>query len=137
MNVFATPVPVRFRDLDAMGHVNNAVYFTYFEEGRKGFFLGFNPDESQAFNFILARITCDYLRPAGLKSSLVVQIRVTDIGRKSFQLEYRLVDAADAAVVYAKGESVQVCYDYGKNTSIEVPEDMREKLAGYFSPPSA
>lgn len=137
MNVFTTPIPVRFRDLDAMGHVNNAVYFTYFEEGRKDFFLGFNTDKNQAFNFILARITCDYLRPVGLTSNLVVQIRVTEIGRKSFQLGYRLVDAKDESVVYAEGVSVQVCYDYGKDTSIEVPEDMREKLTGYVSPPSS
>ncbi|MGD9972161.1 MAG: acyl-CoA thioesterase [Desulfatirhabdiaceae bacterium] len=137
MNVYKTPIPVRFRDLDAMGHVNNAVYFTYFEEGRKNFFFDCNTDKNQSFNFILARITCDYLRPVSMTSNLILQIRVTEIGRKSFHLGYRLLDAKDESVVYAEGGSIQVCYDYARKKSIEVPEDMREKLAGYVSCPSS
>lgn len=105
-NAFKTPIPVRFRDLDAMGHVNNAVYFTYFEEERKNFFLDCNTDDNQSFNFILARITCDYLRPVSITSNFILQIRVTEIGRKSFHLGYRLRDAQDESAIYAEGSGM-------------------------------
>lgn len=132
MGVFSTPMVVRFRDLDAMGHVNNAVYFTYFEEGRKFFFYHIQKViDPSGFEFILAHISCDYLKPANLASELVLQIWVGDIGRKSFHLGYRLVDGKDPAIVYAKAESIQVCYDYGNGKSMEVPEDLKTKLAPY------
>lgn len=129
---FTTPIEVRFRDLDAMGHVNNAVFFTYFEEGRKCFFhhiTGTSGDS--AFNFILAHICCDYLRPVKLSDRLSLHMRVSDIGRKRFNLEYRLVSVSDESCVYARGESVQVCFDYKENKSAEVTETLKEKLLEY------
>jgi acyl-CoA thioester hydrolase len=115
-----------------MGHVNNAVFFTYFEEGRKFFFHHITgSSDPSAFNFILAHIRCDYLRPVKLSDRLSLHMRVSDIGRKRFNLEYRLVNASDESCVYAKGESVQVCFDYKENKSAEVTESLREKLLEY------
>jgi acyl-CoA thioester hydrolase len=132
MSVFTTQIDIRFRDLDAMGHVNNAVFFTYFEEGRKRFFFDlFKVSDPSAFQFIMAHISCDYLRPINLSSDLVLQMWVKDIGKKSFNLGYKLVDASDKDMVYAKGESVQVCYDYTQSRSMEVPEELRQKLKEY------
>ena len=66
-NVFTVPVEIRFKDLDALGHVNHAVFITYFEEGRKAFFLKhFDVGESTEFNFIMAHVRCDYLKPITL-----------------------------------------------------------------------
>ena len=77
-HVFESNVDVRFNDIDAMGHVNNAVILTYFEEGRKALFLNKNmvsiPD---AFNFILAHIECDYLLPVRLADNLSVRLWVS------------------------------------------------------------
>lgn len=132
MGAFLTPMIVRFRDLDAMGHVNNAVYFTYFEEGRKFFFYQiYHVMDPSSFEFILAHISCDYLKPANLASALVLKIWVEEIGRKSFNLGYRLVDETDPSIVYAKAESVQVCYDYTNGKSIEVSESLKNKLVEY------
>ena len=132
MAVYLTPLTVRFRDLDAMGHVNNAVFFTYFEEGRKNFFFNFyGVSDPSSFEFILAHIRCDYLKPVGLANELTLQLWVTDIGRKSFNLGYLIVDAKDMKTVYAKGESVQVCYDYTLQKSIDVPGDLKRKLSEY------
>ena len=84
---FSTPVNVRFRDLDAMGHVNNAVFFTYFEEGRLAFFTSTSPEKKfPGFDFILAHTSCDYLKPVTVNDRLVLQIRVAKIGGKSFAL---------------------------------------------------
>jgi acyl-CoA thioester hydrolase len=131
--LFSTNIEVRFRDLDAMGHVNNAVFFTYFEEGRKYFSKKvFEVSDLSDFKFIMAHIQCDFIRPIQFNDHAILQMWVKNIGTKSFSFEYRLVDFSDEAVVYATGESIQVCYDYKKNRSIEVPAKMREGLTRYL-----
>jgi len=131
--LFSTNVEVRFRDLDAMGHVNNSVFFTYFEEGRKHFSKKvFKVSDIPDFKFIMAHIQCDFISPIQFNDHVILQMGVKDIGTKSFSFEYRLVDFSDEAMVYATGESIQVCYDYEKNRSIEVPAKMRESLTRYL-----
>ncbi len=128
-DLFSIGIDVRFRDLDAMGHVNNAVMFTYFEEGRKHFFFGaFKGASLKDFNFILASIRCDYLHPVRLEDKPRLWMWVEDIGRKSFSLAYRLTADGDKDFVFARGRSVQVCYDYSSGRSIPVSDRMREVL---------
>jgi acyl-CoA thioester hydrolase len=131
--LFSTNIEVRFRDLDAIGHVNNAVFFTYFEEGRKHFSKKvFEVSDVSEFNFIMAHIQCDFIKPVQFNDRVILQMWVENIGTKSFSFEYRLVDFSDEAMVYATGKSIQVCYDYQKNRSIEVPAKMRERLTLYL-----
>jgi len=116
-----------------MGHVNNSVFFTYFEEGRKHFSKKvFKVSDISDFKFIMAHIQCDFISPIQFNDHVILQMGVKDIGTKSFSFEYRLVDFSDEAMVYATGESIQVCYDYEKNRSIEVPAKMRESLTRYL-----
>ena len=130
--VFSIPVDVRFRDLDAMGHVNNAVYFTYFEEGRKNFSKhAFGLTDPSQFNFIMAHIRCDFVRPIKLADPVVLNMWVARIGTKSFAYTYRLLNPSAPEVVYASGESVQVYYDYQAEISLDIPEEVRAKLAEY------
>ena len=132
-NLFSTNVEVRFRDLDAMGHVNNAVFFTYFEEGRKHFSKKvFEVSDISDFKFIMAHIQCDFIKPIQFNDRVILQMWVKNIGTKSFSFEYRLVDFFDEEMVYATGKSIQVTYDYEKNRSIEVPAKMRERLTRYL-----
>jgi acyl-CoA thioester hydrolase len=132
-NIFEMDIEIRFRDLDALGHVNNAVYFTYFEEGRKNFSKAvFQVKSPSDFAFIMAHIRCDYLRPVKMSDSVKLQMWVQNIGRKSFGFGYKLVDHADDTLVYAAGESIQVCYDYSTSRSIEVTTDMKKKLSRYL-----
>ncbi len=126
-------ISVRFRDLDAMGHVNNAVYFTYFEEGRKNFFRDISDAGKVDFPFIMAQIGCDFLKPVTLSDQLFLKMQVSSIGSKSFGLRYELVSSSDEAIVFAKGESVQVCFDYKENRTITVPNNLKEKLAAFLA----
>ena len=131
--MIAMDITVRFRDIDSMGHVNNAVFFTYFEEGRKEFIKRlFNIVDPEDYSFILASISCDFLRPVKLRDSITLQLWVGDTGKKSFNLEYRLVDTGDESIVYAKARSVQVFFDYEKGKTVAVPEDFMEKISGYI-----
>ena len=125
-------IEVRFRDVDAMGHVNNAVYFTYFEEGRKHlFFKHLQSQEQAGFNFILAHISCDYKQPIQMVDHPRLALFVDKIGTKSFGLEYRLTDIHAEERVYAVGESIQVSYDYGQGRSVPLPGDIRKALTAY------
>lgn len=134
--IFTTDIDVRFRDLDAMGHVNNAVYFTYFEEGRKNFsHTVFKLSDPSEFRFILAHICCDFLIQIKLADRITLQLCVNTIGTKSFGYHYKLVNRSDPSTVYAAGESVQVCYDYNRNESTVIPDEMRERLSAYLKPP--
>jgi acyl-CoA thioester hydrolase len=130
--IFQCPIPVRFRDIGERGHVNNAVFFSYFAEGRLAFFQKItNSTDFSTFSFILAHISCDYLRPVTLNARLMLDIRVTNIGSKSIGLDYFLLDVMDESIVYAQGESVQVLYDYGENKPIAVSPALRQKLTEY------
>ena len=129
------PVPVklaiqiRWRDLDALGHVNNAVYLTYFELARLAYIravLGADaPIDRRTllpvdFQFILAEVTCHYRSPATLGDQLVTTIWVAQVGRKSFVFEYRITDEVTKRLV-AEGCSTQVWFDYAANESRPVP----------------
>lgn len=130
--IFKLDIDVRFRDLDALGHVNNAVYFTYFEEGRKSFFDDLYPEhDPYDFRFILAHIRCDFIRQATLKDRLTLHMAAGDIGRKSFKLYYELTDRNDSEIVFAKAESVQVCYDYKSNETVRVSDELKQRFSKY------
>jgi acyl-CoA thioester hydrolase len=133
MSVFETRIDVRFRDLDAMGHVNHAVFFTYFAEGRNRLFFDFF-NISDPFNLpiIMAHVSCDYLKPIKLFTNIMVQMWVQKIGNKSFDLGYSVVDTSDKNIIYARGESVQVYYNYNENKPMKIPENLRQELQNYL-----
>jgi len=122
------PITVRFRDLDAMGHVNNAVYLTYFEEARVAYYqklVGLHSIDD--FDFILAEVTCRYRSPAKLGMTLMVGIRISSVGHKSFAFEYEIREQASGRLI-AEGHSVQVMYDYQEQHSKPVPDDFVTKV---------
>ncbi len=127
-----TDIDIRFKDIDLMGHVNNAVFFTYFEEGRKAFFHTlFNMAEPGDFNFIIGHVSCDFLRPVKLNNSVSVQLWISEAGGKKFGIKYIVADKNDESIVYAKGYSVQVFFDYKKNKSVPMPKTFLEKISDY------
>jgi acyl-CoA thioester hydrolase len=118
---------VRFRDLDAMGHVNNAVFLTYIESARFAFLRHLGAAATvDKMSIIVARIEIDFRAPVGLGDEVAIEVRATRFGDKSFDLEYVL--RVDGQVV-AEAKSVLVGYDYGSGRSIAIPDDWREKLA--------
>jgi len=130
--MFTMDLNVRFRDLDAMGHVNNAVFFTYFEEGRKAFFQKhFEKNWVFDFPFILAHAACDYKKPITLNDDIRLAMWVGDIGNKRFDFIYHIMGRQDTTLVYALGKSTQVSFDYQKQKSIVIPKHIIELLVPY------
>ncbi|MBI2222463.1 MAG: acyl-CoA thioesterase [Acidobacteria bacterium] len=129
-HVFTHRLDVRFRDCDAMGHVNNAVYLTYMEQARFKHWRAlwnYAEDRFPDPGVILARAECDYKSPARLGEAIEVRLSVAAIGRTSFQYEYEIVSGEDGRLI-ANAKTVQVVYDYAKNTPVPVPERWRELL---------
>ena len=130
---FTTDIDLRFRDIDAMGHVNNAVYFTFFEYGRWRFlYSDAQKDKFAGLTFILAHVSCDYRHPVRLEDLLTLHMWVHKIGHSSFGFRYRLVDRTDPTRVFAPGESVQVFFDYQENRSEPIPDAIRAALMTYL-----
>ena len=118
---------VRFRDLDPMGHVNNAVYLSYIEQARCEYVLSLGAAPSiDDFPLILARTEIDFRAPIRFGDTVDVGVRTGRLGTKSFDLEYEL--RVDGRVV-AEARSVQVFYDYERGSAAELPDDWKERLA--------
>jgi len=132
----AVPVRPRFRDTDAMGHLNNAVYVTYFEVARTEYWRALTGSPRyQEVPFILAHTTIDFRSPALVSEDLEVGIRVSRIGRSSFECAYRIEEAVTRRLV-CDGRSVQVIYDYAKGASYPMPEDLRARIATFEGDPT-
>ena len=131
---YTSRIEVQFRDCDPLGHVNNAVYVTYFEIARFAYCrdaLGFTIEDAVGSeSFIMARVECNFRSQARLGDRLDVRIRIGDIGRSSFTFEYEIVQQADGRVV-ADGKSVQVSYDYTQQQSIPVPDEFRARVEAF------
>jgi len=126
-------VPVRYRDLDPMGHVNNAVFNTFLEESRMAFWTLVEPERSlEDVPFILARVELDYRSPAREREVIRVGIRLAWMGRSSFCFEHRLVEATGGRLI-AEAKSVLVHFNYERGEPEPIPGPTRDgmtRLAG-------
>ena len=117
---------VRFADVDAMGHVNNAVFLSWMEAARTHYMLVEGlVDGVTALGMILARVEVDFRAPVRFGDEVQVGVRPSRLGTKSFELEYEVQANGRLA---AEGTSVLVAYDYATNASIDVPEHWRDAL---------
>jgi acyl-CoA thioester hydrolase len=118
---------VRFRDVDVMGHVNNAVFLTYIESARVQFLLHLGTAATlDDLGVIVARIEIDFRAPLSFGEEVEVGVRAGRFGTKSFDLEHEL--RSNGRVV-AEAKSVCVAYDYGSGETIPIPERWKERLA--------
>jgi len=127
-------ISVRSTDLDAQRHVNNAVYFQYFEQARLehlkrlGFLAKYAPGEGPRHSIAIAETTCRYKAPAYYGDTLLVKVGTREVRQRSFALAYEVRREGDGALL-AEGESVQVWLDEaGRPASL--PEPLRLNLEG-------
>jgi acyl-CoA thioester hydrolase len=125
--VYRHRLSVRFRDCDAMGHANHAVYFTYLEQCRLTYWRELTGTASPHTRVIIARAECDYKSPAHFGDELEIRLKVAEIGRSSFTLAYEIVQAGDGRPV-ASGKTVMVSYDYERKVPVPLPAAARELL---------
>jgi acyl-CoA thioester hydrolase len=134
------PIEVRFADTDALGHVNNAVYLSYFEAARAGYYAAVvgapfgTGEKAGERTFVIAEASLVFRKPAFFGEAMLVGCRFAWASRSSFGLEYR-VRADDspiaAARLVADGDSVQVMFDLARNRVMRVPDDLLSLFEAY------
>jgi acyl-CoA thioester hydrolase len=132
------PVEVRYSDLDAQGHVNNATFFTYFEQGRVAFFAELRArhtthqsampgTHAPDLPFVIASASCVYLRPIAKLAPVMVGVRCSRITHASIEMEYAVCDQPHGAP-YARGTTLTVSIDPVSGHPRPLPEWARLAL---------
>ena len=129
-----TPIQIRFKDVDAFKHVNNANHFTYLELARVKYFddvAGQDMNWSKQ-GIILANAKVNYRFPILFKDKLFVYTKCSHIGNKSFELTYAIAkEEKGKEIVVAEASTVLVCYDYEKSVSIPMPDEWKKKILDF------
>ena len=131
--IHRTPVQIRFKDIDQLGHVNNANHLSYFELAR----MKYSSDvlgkiDWTKMGFILASARVDYKLPILLEDEVTVLTRTARMGTKSFEMEHRITAVRNGQETeLASGASVLVCMDYLNMKSIPIPENWKKLVSGY------
>ncbi|HBF41279.1 MAG TPA: acyl-CoA thioesterase [Anaerolineaceae bacterium] len=134
---FHTPITVRYIDLDAQWHVNNAHFFSFIEQARYSYLveLGlFNGQNFLDFPIIVADAHLSYQQPIPIGVQVDVGVAVTRIGNKSLRFEYIITDPS-RTIIYATGDTTNVTYDFHTKTSKPVPGEWREKISQFEGHP--
>jgi len=126
-------VPVQWGDMDALRHVNNARYFTWFETARIAYIQKIGAASGVGVGAeigpILASVTCDYLRPITFPATALVGARVSEVGNSSLRMDYA-VERADAPDdLAARGTSVIVLVRYATLEKVRVPDEARAAIS--------
>ena len=125
---YVVPHDVLFRDLDSFGHVNNAVFLTYFELARTRLWLeltgGSKPGD---IGFIVARAECDFLRQIGMEP-IEILVRIGEMRTTSLDFLYEIRKTAGGQLA-ATGKVVVVRYDWGSQSKLPIDDDLRNRVA--------
>jgi acyl-CoA thioester hydrolase len=133
---FSTQIEVRFRDLDALGHVNNAVYLTYFEVARFQYWKNlFGSEAFSRHSFVVVRAECNYRSPAHTGELLRLFAKVSDLKKSSFVFEYQIVESQTGRVV-ADGLTVQACFDPKTKRTKPISDELRDSILEFEKPQS-
>ena len=123
---YETAIPVRFRDIDAMGHVNNAVYATYLEQARADFFREVVDEGLTEVETVLASLTIEFRQPITADQTVTVGLSIPELGKASIPMEYEI--RREDGTVAATAETVQVAYDSAAESSRPIPVVWREAI---------
>ena len=127
---YRVPHEVTWRDLDAMNHVNNAVYFTFFEWARTKYWFDLTGGSAPGdLGFIVARAECDFRRQLSLTEKIHVGVRIAAMRNSSLDFEYEIRNGSGE--IAATGKVVVVLYSWKMNQKIPIPEDLRRRVDAF------
>jgi len=131
---FSIELPVQFRDIDVMGHVNHATYLQYMETARVELARSLG-QVTKGFrsSFILASARCEFKKPIIDERRITVSVWVSRIGDGSWDLDYSV--HGPRRVEYAVGRTTQVAYDYKTRSVALISRELRRKLAKHLGTP--
>lgn len=132
---YKLPIQARWNDMDPLGHINNTMYFAYFELGRGRYMV----EASSTFDwnkhmFLIGKISCTFMKELGMNHlNPEVWVRTKSFGNKSFEMEYAVSskDKDGNYTVHAVGQSTQVMFDMKERKSMLIPEWLKAELREY------
>lgn len=126
---FHMEIQLRFVDLDAFRHVNNANYLTYCEVARTSYWKKNIKWDWSKMGIIIARAEIDYKKPLTLNDRLWVYVKTSKIGNKSFELSYLLISKQkENLIIHAEAKTTCVCIDYHNNATQDIPEKYKQLM---------
>jgi len=131
---FSIDLPVQFRDIDVMGHVNHATYLQYMETARVELARSLGQvKKGFRSSFILASARCEFKRPIRDERRITVSVWVSRVGDRSWDLDYSI--HGPRRVEYAVGRTTQVAYDYKTRSAVQISGKLKRELAKHVDQP--
>ena len=121
-------IPVRWGDMDAMGHVNNTVYFRFMEQTRISWFEKLLP-RGEAWGttvIVIVNASCNFIKPINYPATVEVKMYAGPLGGSSVPTYYDLVVRDE---IYADGAAKVVFVDMDRQKAVRIPENLRSKMA--------
>ena len=123
--IHETKLRVRYAEIDAQGHVNNAVYLSYFEVGRVEWLraadLSYRELEAQGYGIVVVEVLAHYRRAAFFDDELTLRTELADLSRASMRFEYEVSRDGELLVT---GHTRHACVDLATGKPIRVPEEV-------------
>lgn len=123
--------PVAWGEMDAFQHVNNIVYFRYFESARMAYFEKIEfmkMKEEIGIGPILASTNCRFRIPLSYPDHVSIGARISEIQEDRFLMKYAVVSRKHRKLA-AEGDGLMVCYDYNTNSKAVIPDELRKRIA--------
>ncbi|MGB1051555.1 MAG: acyl-CoA thioesterase [Chitinophagales bacterium] len=131
---FELPLQMRWNDLDPLGHVNNAIFITYFEFGRSHYMLKASKTWDWTKNmFLVGDVQATFYKELTmLHNAARVLVRTHSFGTKSFVLEYAVCSGSkDQPLLHSSGKTTQIMFDTVSRKTIEIPQWLREEIENF------
>ncbi len=127
-----TPIQLRFNDFDALGHVNNSVYFSFYDLGKTSYFADVlsKLEVAKEVGVVIGHIEVSFLLPVYPDENVAVQTAVVEIGNKSFKLLQHLVDL-DTNEIKCICNTVMVCFDAKTKATRQISDEWRKAMADF------
>jgi acyl-CoA thioester hydrolase len=127
--VYESVIPIRWGDMDAMGHINNTVYFRYMETARIDWCrsIGCMPEQS-GHGPVIVNAYCSFIQQLRYPGNVLTKHYVTTVGRTSFDTYITMERDDDPGTVWAEGGARMVWIDFATNQSLPLPQWLREQI---------
>lgn len=127
------PIQIRFNDVDKFGHVNNTIYFQFYDTAKTDYFAQVCRDVNwEQVAIVVVKVEADFVSQIKAGDHIAARTRVTRVGNKSFQLEQDIIDT-DTQEVKCRCISVMVLYDLVSHSSMAFPEAWRQAICQFES----
>jgi acyl-CoA thioester hydrolase len=122
---YSTEIQTRYRDIDGMGHVNNAVYASYLESARQGYYRDVIGERLDRVDTVVAHMEIEYEASIELEQHVEIQVAIEHLGNSSIVMRYEILADDDVA---ARAETTQVVIDGETGSAVPIPDSWRAKI---------